>query len=475
MTGRLLTLACLIATGALLAFSTILAKLASGVGLSPVALLAWSCLGAAFLLLCTSAARGHLPQLNAQTIEYAFVAALVSFAAPNLLFYSAIPHVGVSFVALAIAFPPLFTYLGAFALRIERSSALRAGGVALALAGASYIALLKLSAPSGATGWIFAVLVGPVLLAMGNLYRTLRWPKGAQPDALAAIMLAAASVMLLSVGLLPGVTLAVPATGSAALLIGVQILTFTAQFAIFFVLQKRGGPVYISLLGSVAATLGVPFAILILGEAAPAGLLIGGLLIAAGIALVTSGTERIVTAQDVVAFWRAAGPEQWFAKSDTFDRQIRDHFKPTYQRAAAGALDTWRSSSEGALALILLLDQFPRNMFRGSGKAFAADHIARTVAGAAIDAGQDRDVDLALQPFFYLPFEHAEDAIDQDRAVTQMQSLVGRGGDAGSLKWAIEHRDIIKRFGRFPHRNILLGRQSTAEEQEFIAGGGFAG
>lgn len=291
MKAKVITLVCLLATGTLLALSTILAKLATGVGLSPVALLAWSCLGAAGVLLGMAAARGHLPAFNLRTLEYALVAATVSFAAPNLLFYSAIPHVGVSFVALAIAFPPLFTYLGALALRIERFSIVRAGGVALALAGAAYIAVLKLNAPSGASGWVFAVLAGPILLAIGNLYRTLRWPKDARPDSLAASMLVAAAAMLLAVGMLPGSSLAVPPTRGAALLIGAQIATFAAQFAIFFILQKRGGPVYISLLGAVAATVGVPVAILLLGEAAPAGLAIGGLLIAAGITLVTVGAS----------------------------------------------------------------------------------------------------------------------------------------------------------------------------------------
>jgi len=289
--ARVITLVCLLATGTLLALSTILAKLATGVGLSPVALLAWSCLGAAGVLLGMAAARGHLPAFNLRTLEYALVAATVSFAAPNLLFYSAIPHVGVSFVALAIAFPPLFTYLGALALRIERFSIVRAGGVTLALVGAAYIAVLKLNAPSGASGWVFAVLAGPILLAIGNLYRTLRWPKDARPDSLAASMLVAAAAMLLAVGMLPGFSLAVPPTRGAALLIGAQIATFAAQFAIFFILQKRGGPVYISLLGAVAATVGVPVAILLLGEAAPAGLAIGGLLIAAGITLVTVGAS----------------------------------------------------------------------------------------------------------------------------------------------------------------------------------------
>ena len=166
---------------------------------------------------------------------------------------------------------------------------MRAGGVAFALAGAAYIAILKLSAPSGSTGWILAVLAGPVLLAIGNLYRSLRWPEGARPETLAASVLGVAAGALLLVGLTPGFTLAIPPTAGAAWLIAVQTATFAAQFTILFVLQKRGGPVYMSLLGAVAAIFGVPIAILLLGESPPEGLLVGGLSIAAGIALVSQG------------------------------------------------------------------------------------------------------------------------------------------------------------------------------------------
>jgi len=287
----IINLACLLATGMLLALSTILAKVSTRLDVSPVALLAWGCLGAAGVLLGVVTIRGRLPRYSHRILEYALVAATVSFVAPNLLFYSAIPHVGVSFVALAISFPPLFTYLGALALQVERFSMTRAIGVALALLGAGYIAFLKLKSPSQASGWIFAVLAGPVLLAIGNLYRTLRWPEGERPDALAAIMLATSAAMLLLLGVLPGVSLAVPLTRDALLLISAQIATFSLQFAIFFVLQQRGGPVYISLLGAVAAIVGVPVAILVLEEASPAGLTIGGLLIASGVTLVTLGAR----------------------------------------------------------------------------------------------------------------------------------------------------------------------------------------
>jgi uncharacterized protein (DUF924 family) len=185
--------------------------------------------------------------------------------------------------------------------------------------------------------------------------------------------------------------------------------------------------------------------------------------------------QHAVSPAHVVAFWRAAGPERWFSKSDDFDREIRNRFLVTHERAAAGELETWRGSSEGALSLILVLDQFPRNIFRGSAQAFATDERACDVASAAIASEQDLDAELALQPFIYLPFEHAEDIGRQERAVELMQGLVARGGDTEALKWAIDHREIIKRFGRFPHRNSILGRQSTPEEQAYLAEGGFAG
>ncbi len=287
MVDRLITLFCLLITGTLLALSTIFAKLAVSAGLTPEALLSWSCLGAAITLMGNAAFRGHLPVLNLKTVKYIIVAAFISFAAPNSLFFTAIPYVGVSFVALAITFPPLLTYLGALFLRLEPFDFLRAAGVLLALCGASYIAWLKLSAPIDAGAWPLFVLAGPVLLAAGNLYRTRRWPEGAHPNGLAATMLVASAAMLLMVGSLPDFSLAVPPTRHAAFLIAAQIVTFSAQFSLFFVLQKRAGPVYISLLGPVGATVGVPFAVLLLGEPLPAGLMLGGLLIALGIALVS--------------------------------------------------------------------------------------------------------------------------------------------------------------------------------------------
>ena len=174
---------------------------------------------------------------------------------------------------------------------------------------------------------------------------------------------------------------------------------------------------------------------------------------------------------DVVGFWRNAGPPKWFKKSAAFDEAIRLKFEPTHHRAARGEYDAWVESAEGTLALLILLDQFPRNLFRNSAHAFATDPKARSIARAAVERGFDRQVDAALRNFFYLPFEHSEDLADQDYGL----ALCAEAGDADSLKWAGLHRDIIARFGRFPHRNGALGRATAADEQEFLDEGGFAG
>jgi uncharacterized protein (DUF924 family) len=172
----------------------------------------------------------------------------------------------------------------------------------------------------------------------------------------------------------------------------------------------------------------------------------------------------------VVAFWRAAGPDKWFTKDATFDAAIGEKFLATYEAAAAGAL-AWDDDPEGALALVIVLDQFPRNMFRGGARAFAADPLARTVASRAIARGFDQKIPQAERSFFYLPFEHSEELADQERCV----ALNRASGDADALKWAELHADIIRRFGRFPHRNGVLGRMTTPEEQAFLDDGGFAG
>jgi uncharacterized protein (DUF924 family) len=179
--------------------------------------------------------------------------------------------------------------------------------------------------------------------------------------------------------------------------------------------------------------------------------------------------------QDVLSFWTAAGPTKWFAKSEAFDSAIRLKFEPVHLAAARGKYDAWAGEAKGALALVILLDQFPRNLFRDSGHAFATDGKARFIAAAAVAAGHDKAVAPELRPFFYLPYEHSESLADQETSIALFEGLLKDTGDADSLKWAIAHRDIIARFGRFPHRNTALGRTTTAAEQAFLDEGGFAG
>lgn len=177
------------------------------------------------------------------------------------------------------------------------------------------------------------------------------------------------------------------------------------------------------------------------------------------------------SAQAVVDFWRAAGPQKWFKKDDAFDAQFKSRFEAAHEAAARGELDAWAADEQGALALLLLLDQFPRNVFRNSPRTYATDAKALAIARAAVDAGLDLKIgDPQLRAFFYLPFMHSESLADQDRSV----ALCENAGPE-NLRFARHHRDIVARFGRFPHRNEVLGRQSTPEEKRFLDEGGFSG
>ncbi len=175
-------------------------------------------------------------------------------------------------------------------------------------------------------------------------------------------------------------------------------------------------------------------------------------------------------ARAVVTFWRAAGPGLWFAKDEAFDKHFRERFLAAHEAAARGELAGWATSADGALALVILLDQFPRNAFRGTARMYATDGHARLVADAAIQIGHDHAVENEVAKFFYLPFAHSEDLADQERSAT----LTRRLGDP-DLSHALGHRNIIRRFGRFPHRNALLGRGTTPEEQHYLENGGFKG
>ena len=174
---------------------------------------------------------------------------------------------------------------------------------------------------------------------------------------------------------------------------------------------------------------------------------------------------------DVLAFWREAGEARWYKQDADFDKIVRDRFLPLWQEATAGRLSSWETSDDGALALAIVLDQFPRNMFRGDPKAFSSDTLAREVASRALGRGVDKRIDPPLLQFLYLPFMHSEELADQIRCVLLFQG----GSDQENLRYAEIHADIIRRFGRFPHRNRILGRVTTAEEQAFLDDGGFSG
>lgn len=181
-------------------------------------------------------------------------------------------------------------------------------------------------------------------------------------------------------------------------------------------------------------------------------------------------TSPLATAEDVVAFWRDAGPSSWYRKDEAFDLEFRDRFLATHEAAARGELDGWVATAQGALALCILLDQFPRNAFRGSARMFATDAKAREIARSALGSQFDEQVDGELRQFFIMPFMHSEDRTDQELCVGLANDL-----PTDTLRWAVLHRDIIERFGRFPHRNELLGRATTVEEQRFLDEGGFSG
>lgn len=175
-------------------------------------------------------------------------------------------------------------------------------------------------------------------------------------------------------------------------------------------------------------------------------------------------------ARHLIQFWQELGPEGWFDKNDEVDRRFCDLCCDLHFAAARRECEHWVNDAEGGLALLILLDQFPRNVFRGTGHMFATDPLARHYARRYIDTGLVEHIDPALRLFVCLPFAHSEALDDQNLAVALYQQYAPE-----NLHWAEHHRDIIKRFGRFPHRNASLGRPTTPEEQAFLDGGGFTG
>ena len=187
------------------------------------------------------------------------------------------------------------------------------------------------------------------------------------------------------------------------------------------------------------------------------------------------------TPEAVLDFWfgpleaRGKARPEWFRKDPAFDAEIRRRFGRLHRAAAERQLEPWRASPAPMLALVVLLDQFSRNLFRDDARAFAQDAHARECAREALDRGDDLLALPVERQFLYMPFEHSEDEADQDRGVELMRALDAFEETRGLVEWAEKHRTIIRRFGRFPHRNAALGRESTPAEREFLAqpGSGF--
>jgi uncharacterized protein (DUF924 family) len=179
-------------------------------------------------------------------------------------------------------------------------------------------------------------------------------------------------------------------------------------------------------------------------------------------------------AEEVLLFWfgppaaRGQRDARWFGKDAAFDEECRARFLALHEQAAAGALSGWKGEPRGCLALILLLDQFPRNMFRGTPRAFATDPLALETARHAVGKGYDRQMLPVERMFVYLPFEHSERLADQVTSCELTKPLEAFPETADAYRYALAHRQIIERFGRFPHRNAILGRPSTPEELEFL-------
>jgi uncharacterized protein (DUF924 family) len=185
-----------------------------------------------------------------------------------------------------------------------------------------------------------------------------------------------------------------------------------------------------------------------------------------------SAVQQMIDAKaaEILGFWFDEHAKDWFAKNPAFDAEIRSRFLEPHEAAAAGQLAHWADEARSCLALAILLDQFPRNMFRGEARAFATDALARAAARVILDRGWDKPMTQAERLVAYLPFEHSESLADQDLSCELMKDF-----DAEQVRYAVRHREIIQRFGRFPHRNSVLGRESTAAEIEFLRqpGSGF--
>ena len=180
---------------------------------------------------------------------------------------------------------------------------------------------------------------------------------------------------------------------------------------------------------------------------------------------------KLPTPNDVLDFWFSAGPKKWFAKDDAFDDTIRERFLALHVKAVNGSIEEWADNPVATLALIIVLDQFSRNLHRNSPLAFANDDKALGLSQSLIAKRRDIEFPMDVRLWIYMPFQHSEDLEIQDRSIALFETI----DDPENLRFAHIHRDIILKFGRFPHRNEVLGRTSSVEELQFLADGGFSG
>lgn len=289
-------LAALLSCAALVGLSTNLAKVAHQQGLTPLSFLTWSLAAATLILSCAFFLKNQRPLVNKKAVKYYFIAGFFSVAGSNLIFFSAVPHVGVSFVALVVSLPPVLTYLAALSLGMEVFSRWRAAGVVFALTGTVIVVDAKWSLPETNHLWILITLIGPILLASGNIYRTRHWPEGAKAEVLAPGMLLAATATLILVAIaIPELSLRALINTENIVLIGCQSIIFAGQFLLLFILQKLGGPVFLSLIGAVSAIFGIPFAMLLFEEPMLPALVPSATLIIAGVICMMKGQGQRVS------------------------------------------------------------------------------------------------------------------------------------------------------------------------------------
>lgn len=276
----------LMLVGCLLGLSVIMAKLAIINGAEPVPFLVLAMFGAGGILLLVEALRGHKLILNRRTLEYGFISGLL-FALPNALGFSAVNHVGAGFVSLTFAFPIILTYILALFVGLESFRRGRALGAVCGLAGGAILAISKVALGDSDLFWVVLSMISPVIIAVGNIYRTLRWPTGVSPLLLAAIMLLGGSIVLLPYVLVsgPAAFLDIAINETTLWLLAVQIAIFSILYVAYFVLQKLAGPVYLSQIGSVAAVSGAAMAVGLLNETMPPNLWLAGIFIAAAMIL----------------------------------------------------------------------------------------------------------------------------------------------------------------------------------------------